>query len=147
MEIIGVSGTHGKTTTTSFLYQMMDKKASTIIGDGTGSGYLNNNLLVLEACEYKNHFLKYHPSISIITNIELDHSDFFSNINDVISSFKCFINQSDLIIANGDDQNINKITCNRMIKVGMQQHNDIIFNVVEESKFGYKVYIKYMILF
>ena len=59
MDIIGVSGTHGKTTTTTFLSQMLNNKVSYIIGDGTGKGIKESNKLVLEACEYKNNFLAY----------------------------------------------------------------------------------------
>lgn len=140
-EIIAVSGTHGKTTTTNFLYQMMDKKTSAIIGDGTGAGYTENNLLVLEACEYKNHFLSYHPSVLIITNIEHDHPDFFSNINEVRNSFEKLIEQSDIIIANGDDMSVNKIKCNRMIKVGQEEHNDIKFEIKNLKESGYDIYI------
>ena len=55
--IIAISGTHGKTTTAAFLSQMFNKEASYIIGDGTGYGTNETNLLVLEACEYKDHFL------------------------------------------------------------------------------------------
>ena len=143
-EIIAVSGTHGKTTTTKFLYQMVGEKTSVIIGDGTGKGYIHNNQLILEACEYKNHFLSYNPSLLIITNIELDHSDYFDNIQSVINSFDCLVKQSDIIIANGDDKNICKIKCNRMIKVGMQDTNDIVFNITKETNKGYDVHIDYI---
>ena len=55
--IIAISGTHGKTTTTSFLAQMYNNEVSYIIGDGSGYGTKKSNLLILESCEYKDHFL------------------------------------------------------------------------------------------
>lgn len=142
-KIIAVSGTHGKTTTTSFIAQLLEYKTSYIIGDGEGKGYKKNDLLVLEACEYKNHFLSYNPYISVITNIELDHPDFFSDINQVIESFSKFICQSEVVIANGDDNYLKNITEKNVIKVGKTEGNDIKFEIIEETNLGYIVKLFY----
>ena len=108
-ELLCISGTHGKTTTTSFIYQLANNNVSAIIGDGTGYSNINNKYLAVESCEYQNHFLKYFPKLGIILNMELDHPDFFSNIKDVIKSFQNFANNSEIVLINGDDKNSKKI--------------------------------------
>ena len=65
-KIIACSGTHGKTTTSFLLVDFLKKECNYIIGDGEG-GSFDTDLLVLEACEYKEHFLSYHPELLIIT--------------------------------------------------------------------------------
>lgn len=142
-EIIAVSGTHGKTTTSFFLTQLLNYETSYIIGDGSGGGYKDNNLLVLEACEYKNHFLSYHPSILIINNIELDHPDFFKNINEVIKSFQQLVNQSNFVIINGDDVNAKKLKGKNILKVGKNLSNDIVFKILKTDLTGYMVNLSY----
>lgn len=142
-EIIAISGTHGKTTTTSFLVQLLNHQTSYIIGDGSGGGYLDNDLLVLEACEYKNHFLSYSPSILVINNIELDHPDFFKNIDEVINSFQLLVNKSNFVIANGDDLGVNKLQGKNILKVGQNNNNDIIFKIIKTDSTGYMVNLCY----
>ena len=87
--VIACAGTHGKTTTSYFLKEMLDGKCNYIIGDGEGGGY-PNDLLILEACEYKEHFLSYHPQWLIITNIELDHTDYYQNKKQLLKAFSKF---------------------------------------------------------
>src|SRR3989344_4160249 len=85
MRTIAVAGTHGKTTTTGMLAKILQdagKEPTAIVGSivrDFGSNFLagKNNLLVVEACEYRDHLLKLSPEILVITNIELDHTDFF----------------------------------------------------------------------
>ncbi|MBQ9124656.1 MAG: hypothetical protein IJY14_03090 [Acholeplasmatales bacterium] len=124
-KIITVSGSHGKTTTTKMLAHLCEK-SSYIIGDGSGKGG-NNNVFILEACEYRNTFLSYKPNIAILLNIDYDHPDFFKNEDEYIKSFKEFISNSNLVIANGDDDNILKINTKNMILYGMNENNDIRF--------------------
>ena len=105
---IAVSGTHGKTTTTKFLTDLLYKEPiSYIIGDGTGLGNKDNTYFIYEACEYKNHFLSYHPDILLITNIDYDHPDFYSSIDDVKKSFeKARSNANKVITINKDEYKI-----------------------------------------
>lgn len=126
-EIFAVSGTHGKTTTSRFLASMLGDDVSCIIGDGTGKG-TNSKYLVLEACEYKEHFLSYHPKILIVNNIELDHPDYFKNIKDVINTFQKLVNKSDLVLVNNDDLNTKKLKGKNIISVGTSITSDIIFS-------------------
>lgn len=87
---IAVTGSHGKTSTTGLLSHCLKNLAplSYLIGDGTGSGDEAANYFVLEACEYRRHFLAYHPDYAIITNVDFDHPDYYHSIEDVFSAFK-----------------------------------------------------------
>lgn len=144
MHTIAISGTHGKTTTTSFLTQMLEYKTSYIIGDGSGKGYTKNDMLVLEACEYKNHFLSYMPSILLINNIEMDHPDFFKNIKEVFDSFQQLANQSDLVVVNGDDPYASQIKAKNKITIGQKPQNDVQIRIESEDNIGYDVTLSYL---
>lgn len=103
---IAISGTNGKTTTTSLLSQALTHKQPTyLVGDGHGFGNKDSNLFIFEACEYKETFLNYTPDILIINNIEMDHPDFFKNLEDVISLFQKFANKANKLFINMDDEN------------------------------------------
>lgn len=142
-EILAISGTHGKTTTTSFLVQLLKYEVSYIIGDGSGGGVKNSEYLVLEACEYKNHFLSYHPSVLVVNNIELDHPDYFRNVEEVIASFQQLVNQSNFAIINGDDKNAAKLKGKNILRVGQKANNDAIFKINKVDKTGYMINLKY----
>lgn len=124
-----VSGSHGKTTTTSMLKCIIGE-CNYIIGDGSG-GSGDNDLLVIEACEYKNTFLNYEPHVGLILNIDYDHPDYFKSIEDYIISFKKFINKSKIVVANGDDINVKKLNLDEIITYGMNIDNDYVFKVIE----------------
>jgi len=89
---ITVAGCHGKTSTTSMFAHVLDNLSGCnyLIGDGTGHANKENKFFALEACEYKRHFLDYHPYYAIITNIDYDHVDYFKDIDDVIDAFNNF---------------------------------------------------------
>jgi UDP-N-acetylmuramate--alanine ligase len=109
---IAVCGCHGKTTTTSLLSHVFNNitGANYLIGDGTGYANKTNEYLLIEACEYCRHFLYYYPKTTIITNIELDHVDYYKDLDDIKSAYISFANQTDKrIIACGDDDNIRSI--------------------------------------
>lgn len=157
--VIAVSGCHGKTTTSSMLAHIMD--ANYLIGDGSG-GCSNNDYFVLEACEYKRHFLSYHPNYVIITNIDLDHVDYYKDINDVINAYNEFIDQSNIIIAYGDDENVKELNHKNIYLYGLEDSNyfqaknieylknGLSFDFYTESKYKYHFdlpfYGKHMIL-
>lgn len=137
--IISVAGTHGKTTTSYFLSQMLNKNVSYIIGDGSGYGTDATHYLVLEACEYKDHFLSYKSQLALITNIEFDHPDYFKNIKQVISSFQKFANKTKTLIVNGDDVNIRKIKHKNKITFGFDENNDFIIKIEKKNKSSYDI--------
>lgn len=91
----GVAGAHGKTSTTGLLSHVMRNITDTsyLIGDGTGRGSANAQYFVFESDEYERHFMPYHPEYSIITNIDFDHPDYFTSIDDVFDAFNAYANQ------------------------------------------------------
>lgn len=96
---IGIAGTHGKTTTTKMIVDMLKgEKIAYIIGDGTGGAVKDYKYLIYEACEYKDHFLSYRPDILVLGKVEFDHPDYFSSIDDVFSSFNKLISNSKNVI-------------------------------------------------
>ena len=109
---VAVSGTHGKTTTTSMIAEIL-LKADTdptisvggILKDIGGNIRVGGSeLFVTEACEYTNSFLSFFPKVGIILNIEEDHMDFFKDLADIRSSFRRFaelIPEDGLLIING----------------------------------------------
>lgn len=110
---IAVSGTHGKTTTTSMLTHILlaAKKDPTIsvggILDAIGGNIRvgKSDILVTEACEYTNSYHSFNPVISIILNVEEDHLDFFSGIEEIRESFRTFarkLPKHGLLVVNGD---------------------------------------------
>ncbi len=78
---IAITGTHGKTTTTTLMKNVLDVEQDILylVGDGNGDGCVNADTFVFEACEYRNHFHSYYPNYAIITNVGHDHRDFFIN--------------------------------------------------------------------
>lgn len=92
-KVIAISGTHGKTTACNMLDLILSHKTSLIEGDGVGREN-NSDYAIVEACEYKDHFLSYNPYISLVLPLTLDHTDYFHNINEYLTSFETFINQS-----------------------------------------------------
>lgn len=122
-----VSGTHGKTTTTSMLAMIMlsaDIDFSAVIGGKLraigGSGRAGKSeYMVCEACEFKDTFLHLFPNISIILNIDRDHMDYFKTMDNLKNSFVKFCGlTTDYIIANGDDENTMEVLrkCNSAAK-------------------------------
>ncbi|MBQ9614202.1 MAG: UDP-N-acetylmuramate--L-alanine ligase [Lachnospiraceae bacterium] len=118
---VAVSGTHGKTTTTSMISEILldaDTDPTLSIGGNLpsiggnvrvgGSGYF-----VAEACEYTNSFLSFYPRISIILNIDADHLDFFKDLNDIRNSFRKFAQLTPAdgaLIINADIPDLQEIT-------------------------------------
>lgn len=123
---ISVCGSHGKTTTTKMLSELIDN-ASYIIGDGSGNGH-GSQYFIMESCEYRDTFLNYYPKFCLILNIDYDHPDYFKTKDDYILSYKKFSEQSMVVVANGDDENINKIKADYFITYGINDDNDVKFS-------------------
>lgn len=109
---IGIAGAHGKTSTTGLLAHVLSgiENTSFLIGDGSGKGMKNSKFFVFEADEYRRHFLSYAPDYLIMTNIDYDHPDYFTGIDDVIDAFESEARKvQKAIFAWGDDPYLRKI--------------------------------------
>ena len=138
---ISVCGTHGKTTTSSLISHVVDKVlgCNYFIGDGRGHANKENSLYVIESDEFNKHFLAYHPSMSVITNIELEHTECYNGLDDIINTFSKFANDNtkDLVIACGDNENIRKISFNKkVIFYGENDNNDYVVKNINVSETG-----------
>lgn len=111
---VGVCGTHGKTTVTSMLTHILIENnfdPSAVIGGrlpltGTNGRVGESDILVCEACEYKDTFLDLTPDISVILNVDRDHMEYFKTLENLEASFRKFADMSTkCVIYNGDDQN------------------------------------------
>ncbi len=111
-----ISGTHGKTTTTSMCTHILmaaDRDPTVMIGGtlpllNAGHRVGHGNTIVMEACEYYNSFLSFYPTVAVILNIEADHLDFFKDLEDVEHSFRSFaerVPEDGFVVANRDDEN------------------------------------------
>ncbi len=133
---IGISGTHGKTTTTSMIAKIFlnsGKDPSLAVGghleEINGSGYDGKgNCFIYEACEAFGSFLKLHPDIAVLTNIDDDHLDYYKNFRNIKNAFYSYLENNipsyGLIIYNSDDKPLNsvvkKIKNKRKISVGIK---------------------------
>lgn len=134
---ICVSGTHGKTTTTSMITHIFMEAGwdpTVMIG-----GYLpmlraghrvgQGNTIIMESCEYCNSFLNFFPTMAIVLNIEADHLDFFKDLADIQASFRKFaqlVPANGTIIANGDDENtVKALTGLDYISFGFGEGNQV----------------------
>ncbi|MFC3931997.1 UDP-N-acetylmuramate--L-alanine ligase [Streptococcus dentapri] len=143
----GVAGAHGKTSTTGLLAHVLRNITDTsfLIGDGTGRGSKNSQYFVFESDEYERHFMPYHPAYSIITNIDFDHPDYFTSIDDVFSAFNDYAKQVQKgLFIYGEDDYLRKITANAPIYYyGFEESNDFIaFDIVRTTS-GSDFKVKY----
>ena len=139
-DLITIAGCHGKTTTTSLMAHVLTDLGGCnyLIGDGNGYANKENKKFVIEACEYCRHFLVYKPNYAIITNIELDHVDYFKDMQDVIDAYSEYANNAEkMVIACGDDPYTHLLDINKPIfYYGIKEDNDIVAKDVEYTDKG-----------
>lgn len=136
---IAVSGTHGKTTTTSMISQILlerEKKPTITVGgmlDAIKSNVYvgDSDIFITEACEYTNSFHSFFPKYNIILNVEADHLDFFKNLENVRASFKKFAEntaEDGILFINSaiedKDYFTRDLKC-RVVTFGMSEESDI----------------------
>lgn len=125
---ICVSGTHGKTTTTSMISQILleeDCDPTILVGGlfnpiGGNARIGKSGAFITEACEYTNSFLSFFPTTSVILNVREDHMDFFKDIDDIRNSFRKFAEltpKDGFVIINSDIDNLDYFTGNLNCKV------------------------------
>jgi len=141
---IAVSGTHGKTSTTSMvstIYNYCEKDPTILVG-GNLPGISGNvkigksNYFITEACEYVDSFLSFYPKYEIILNIEADHLDYFKDLDHIIASFEKFASNTKSggkIIANGDDPSVRKALqgFDNAVYFGINTDNDFIISEID----------------
>lgn len=136
----GVAGAHGKTSTTGILAHVMRHIADTayLIGDGTGRGSQTAEYFVFEADEYERHFKLYHPEYSIITNIDFDHPDYFTDISDVCSAFEEYANNvTKGLFVYGEDERLQDLTATAPIYYyGISSTNDFVACDIQKTTSG-----------
>lgn len=152
---VAISGTHGKTTTTSMISEILlsaDTDPTLSIGGILKSIKGNirigkSKYFITEACEYTNSFLNFFPKIGIILNIEEDHLDFFKDINDIRNSFHKFaelIPEDGSLIINHDIENIgeltNDLTCS-VITYGFNETCDYYASDISYDEFAHPFFI------
>ena len=132
-KLIAISGTHGKTTTTSLLIQaLLANKIDISCIVGTNLSILNNwnyrkgtsQYFILEACELNQGFMNLNPEILAITNIELDHIESFQNLEQYIQTFQELADKTqEKVFINAQDTNSQKITINNQKKEEFNNSN------------------------
>ena len=155
---IAVSGTHGKTTTTSMITEIikdLDLNPTIMLGgqlkDIDGNIKIGDeNLFLTEACEYKANILKYFPTTEIILNIDEDHLDYFDNIDHIIRTFKGYVDNlhaDDYVILNVDDENVENLfpidNC-KVFTFGIKNDADLRAKNIDFSEDGFPTYDLYL---
>lgn len=146
-KLVAVCGCHGKTTTTTMMKTVLEPfGVNYLIGDGTGFAKKGNEYFALEACEYKRHFLAYNPYYTIVTNIELDHTDYYKDLDDVMDAFTEFVSKTrKAVIMCGDDINNRKVKTDKPVYYyGFNEDNDVVVKNISHDEETTKadVYIK-----
>ena len=145
---IGVSGTHGKTTTSSLIRHILEDNGGCNYFIGAGDGYATeeNTYFVVESDEFNRHFLAYHPVYSVITNIEEEHLECYKDIDDIRNTFETFANQTkSLVVANGDNLETKKINYKtKVLFYGFSFNNDVVIKNLKLTDEGsrFDIYIK-----
>lgn len=154
---IAISGTHGKTTTTSMVAEIIKNLPTepTIIVGGKLDD-INGNVLVgkeemilTEACEYKANVLKYFPTTALVLNIDEDHLDYFDNIDHIINTFKGYgdnLGKDDKLILNIDDENTRNLLerdNTQIITIAVDRYADYRAKNIEFNDLGYPQYDLY----
>lgn len=151
---VAVSGTHGKTTTTSMLSQVfMEADVDPTISVGGILDSIGGNVrvgksdyFVTEACEYTNSYHAFYPYISIILNVDADHLDFFSGIDEIIESFHTFatnLPDNGTLVVNGDMDCLSRVTRNlkcNVLTFGISDTNKYYAADIEADEKGHMNY-------
>ncbi len=146
---IGVCGTHGKSTVTAIthhIFKSLGMDSDCICGaslskDGKPYEYNNSKTLIYEACEYKDSFLSFFPDFNIFLNLELDHTDYFSDIEALKASFLSAMNNCQVAIVNSDDENLISVsqrTEATVISIGQSKKADYRLVSYEKDNGFYK---------
>ena len=144
---ISVSGTHGKTTTTSIIRHILEKTVGCnyFVGSGDGKVSKDNKYFVIESDEFNRHFLAYHPTYTIITNIEAEHLECYKDIDDIRTTFEKFASLTkEFVVACGDNKEVRRINYGIPVTYyGFSEENDVIIKNLQlnEDSSVFELYI------
>ena len=149
---IAVSGAHGKTTTSSMIAMALERTQmdpTILIGGevkdlGSNARVGNSDILVAEACEYKESFLSFHPHIAVLLNIDADHLDYYRDLNHIVEAFERYVAglpSNGILIYNGDDplcvQVAKKAACSTLLRFGLDSSYEYHPTDVSKGEHGY----------
>jgi len=146
--VIGVCGTHGKTSVTSMITQILilNKKDPTAVIGGKLPLINSNGIagssetMVCESCEFVDTFLQLSPDVTVLLNIDNDHLDYFKTMDNLILSFHKFVSMGKLCYVNGDDELALKATNGihgKTVTFGFNENNDYYAKNIKSGKYGF----------
>ena len=144
--VIGVCGTHGKTTVSSMITHILilNKQNPTAVIGGKLPLINSNGIagesdtMVCESCEFVDTFLQLSPDKAVLLNIDNDHLDYFKTMDNLVASFSKFVNMASLTFVNGDDPLCMKAVENcQYMTFGLSSKNDFYAENVTSGKFGF----------
>lgn len=144
--VIGVCGTHGKTTVSSMITHILilNKQNPTAVIGGKLPLINSNGIagesdtMVCESCEFVDTFLQLSPDKAVLLNIDNDHLDYFKTMDNLVASFSKFVNMASLSFVNGDDPLCMKAVENcQYMTFGLSSKNDFYAENVTSGKFGF----------
>lgn len=153
-KVIGVCGTHGKTTTSSAIAQVLimgGYDPTAVIGGRlpliNANGIAGkSDYMVCESCEFVDTFLKLSPHMAVLLNIDNDHLDYFKTMDNLVASFTKFLNLSKVAVINGDDKLCVKAAerfKGEKITFGLSYNNDYTATDIEPASLGFKFKVNY----
>lgn len=151
---IGISGTHGKSTTTGMISRILTYSevnptvfnGATMKESGTVDIIGGHDFFAFEACEYMDSFLDFNPSVAVVLNIELDHADYFKSIDQITESFGNFVNRTGsggCAVVNRADKNCMKAVENyigRLITFARNDPQADFYSANEGEVDGYPIF-------
>ncbi len=146
--VIGVSGTHGKTTVSSMITQILlinKQNPNAVIGGklpiaNSSCVVGESETLVCESCEFVDSFLQFSPDITILLNIDDDHMDYFKTMENLEASFKKFVSMGKICYANGDDNRVKNVVSNinsKVVTYGFNDNNEYYPQNIVAGKYGF----------
>ncbi len=147
--VFGVCGTHGKTTVTSMITQIMvmsEMDPTAVIGgmlplinaNGRSGG---SEIMVCEACEFVDTFLQMSPDVAVILNIDNDHLDYFKTMENLTASFRKFLDMSKVVVYNLDDELVRKAAAGldkQFVTYGFTKDADYYPENIRPAKLGFE---------
>jgi len=145
---IAISGTHGKSTTTAMIANILIQAGldpTVIVGSivkefGSNARAGGKKYIVVEACEHKAHMLNLHPQCIVLTNIEADHLDHYRDLDHIVATFQKYINllpTDGLLIKNSDDSESQDLNSDSpVVTYGLVEPSDLMATDIHVSKLG-----------